>query len=70
MNYRAAGGRVSNTPTKRVHSKPVAMNPQQFKFAQVLRASLWAVSEFYSKRATSRAKAMARGRYRRQREYP
>jgi hypothetical protein len=38
MNHRAASSGVSNTLTTRVHSKLLAMNPQRFKFPQVLQS--------------------------------
>ena len=72
MNYRAASSGVSNTLTKRVCSKLLAMNPQRFKFSpsppeprcgpfQI--GFLFQVGDFAGR-------SMARGRYRRQREYP
>ena len=56
MNHRAASGGVSNTLTTRVHSKLPAINPQRFKFPQVLQSLAVGPfrSGFYSKWATSR----------------
>ena len=57
MNYPAASSGVSNTLTKRVRSKLLAMNPTRFIFHQVLQSL--AVGPFRpvlcSKWATSRA---------------
>jgi hypothetical protein len=72
MNYPAASSGVSNTLTKWVRSKLLAMNPKRFKFHQVLQEPrcgpfqigfLFQVGDFAGR-------SMARGRYRRQREYP
>jgi len=72
MNYRVASSGVSNTLTNRVRSQLLAMNPERFKFHQFLQSLavgpfrigfLFQVGDFAGR-------SMARGRYRRQREYP
>jgi len=72
MNYPAASSGVSNTLTKRVRGKLLAMNPKAIQISpsppeprcgsfQI--GFLFQVGDFAGR-------SMPRGRYRRQREYP
>ena len=73
MNYPAASSGVWNSLTKWVRSKLLAMNPSESNFTKSSRASLWARPfqiGFWSKVGDFAGRSMARGRYRRQREYP
>ena len=59
-------GGVSNTLTKRVRSKLLAMNPERFKFTRSSRPSLWPFQIGFLFQVGGFADtSMARGRYRR-----
>jgi hypothetical protein len=71
MNYPAASSGISNTLTKRARSKLQSMNPKRFKSPSPTapRCGLFQIGFLFQVGGFA-GRSMARGDYRRQREYP